>query len=176
MPSVRIVSVVHVVHGECDGFTSARRRRCLASLRRALPPHTCHGARANVAGTWRWALFTVAPSVARRRRNHKGRRDQPCVPHLAACASISTTVAHAPARPVVSGTPALRAASQATRAMLGVPGRAVPGLPTPVPVHRLKHYLSNYDAALRDSVVGGFTHDFRIPSTIQHPTAHTYVL
>ena len=50
----------------------------------------------------------------------------------------------------------------------------MPGLPTPVRVHRLKHYLSNYDTALRDSVVGGFTHGFRIPSTIQHPIAHTY--
>ena len=86
-------------------------------------------------------------------------------------------MAHVPARPVVSSVPALRAAraTQAARAMLQVPGRAASGLPSPVRIHRLKHYLRNYDAALQDSVVvGGFTHGFRIPSTIQHPTAHTY--
>ena len=49
MPSVRIVSAVHGVHGEHDGLTSVTWRRCLASLRRALPLHQCHGARANVA-------------------------------------------------------------------------------------------------------------------------------
>ena len=85
-------------------------------------------------------------------------------------------MAHAPARPVASGTPALRVAraTQAARAMLRAPGRAASGLPSPVRAHRLNHYLSNYDAALRDSVVRGFTHGFRIPSTIHHPTAHTY--
>ena len=48
MPSVRIGSVIHL-HGERHGPTSATRRRCLAALWRALPPHPCHGARAAVA-------------------------------------------------------------------------------------------------------------------------------
>ena len=106
----------------------------------------------------------MPPSIARRRHKHQFHSAKG--PYLAACASTSTTVVHAPARPVVSSPPALRAArtTQAARAML-----RVPILPLSV-----RTYLSNCDAALRDSVVGGFTHGFRIPPTIQHPTAHTY--
>ena len=131
--------------------------------------------------TWRWALFIAAPSVARWRHKHRcpfarGRHGPPCVPHRA-CASTSITAAPAPVRPVASGTPVSRAAraTQAAHAMLRAPGRAAAGLPSPVRVHRLNCYLCDYVAALRDSLVGGFTHGFRIPSSssiLLHTTMH----
>ena len=131
-----------------------------------------------LTGTWRWALFIAAPPVARWRRKHhcpfaRGQHGPPCVPHRA-CASTTITAAPAPVRPVASGTLVSRAAraTQAARAVLRAPGRAAAGLPSPVRAHR--YYLCDYDAALRDSLVGGFTHGFRIPSSIQHPTTHNY--
>ena len=79
----------------------------------------------------------MPPSIARRRHKHQFHSAKG--PYLAACASTSTTVEHAPARPVVSSTPALRAAraTQAARAML-----RVPIIPSPVRAHRLNHYLT----------------------------------
>ena len=93
-----------------------------------------------------------------------------------ASASTSTTGVVA-GRNAATPTRALLAAGRATRAaraMLRSPARDGPGLPSPVHAHRLSHFLKGYDNMLRDALVNGFTHGFRIPSTIHNSTAGAY--
>ena len=93
-----------------------------------------------------------------------------------ASASTSTTGVVA-GRNAATPTRALLAAGRATRAARAVlrsPARGGPGLPSPVHAHRLSHFLKGFDNMLRDALVNGFTHGFRIPSTIHNSTAGTY--
>ena len=89
------------------------RRCCVASLRRALPPHPCHGATAVVAhyhlergdghSTRLWPVGAAGTAAL-------SSRGGPIIIECGSCASIIFIASLAPVRPVGSGTPALCAA------------------------------------------------------------------
>ena len=86
-------------------------------------------------------------------------------------ATAGVTVSHA-STPMPVQTVAGRA-MRAARVALRSRANPALDLPSPVCVHRLKQYLGAYDAGLRDALVDGFSHGFRIPSYINRSVVST---